>query len=410
MPPRPVDLRRHAYVKVYVNGDDVTDTLDPYLISVQVIDKSDDNDTCSLELDDRDGRLAIPPDKGFLQVFMGWQAFGPRVPPVAPLTGADTELPWEGAPSLVFQGTVVSAESAFSRTPGRRLFIEAEGTDIHSSVKTKLFRSMGEGEVRDSNGELQGGVTDAQGITLRQALTEAGQLVGHKVYISEEMGNIRRDNWSIMGESFRAWATRIAQEVGGDAKFGFDASGSPALFFYKKGEAGTLFEMPEAGTVGIEAWWGINLIAWRIKPFTARPQFKQSKSEWFDLVNAKWKNVTQDIGGELPFGRSEATNSLPAAAPNRQVGEQFNQAMERGSRFDRGTGWVQINGEPQARARRQLTIVGARPGVDGSYQISEAEHNYTRSGGYTTRCTLKQPNIDPTWYKSTWDQGQAPNE
>jgi hypothetical protein len=61
-----------------------------------------------------------------------------------------------------------------------------------------------------------------------------------------------------------------------------------------------------------------------------------------------------------------ATNAaLPMMAPNKQVGEQTN-GLDSVSTRRRGTGWVQLNGEPLARAGWPITIIGARPGVDGS--------------------------------------------
>ena len=85
-------------------------------------------------------------------------------------------------------------------------------------------------------------------------------------------------------------------------------------------------------------------------------------------------------------------------------GGQNTEGMSQDSQSKRGTGWVLLNGEPRAHAHCNVTIVNARPGVDGTYYVSEAEHNYTRGVGYTTRCNVQnfQPKEgDYNWYRKT---------
>ena len=62
--------RFRAFVKVIVDGRDVTDRLDPYLVSVLV--KDGGTWEAHIELDDRDARLDIPPFNAPLVVELGW--------------------------------------------------------------------------------------------------------------------------------------------------------------------------------------------------------------------------------------------------------------------------------------------------------------------------------------------------
>jgi hypothetical protein len=51
----------------------------------------------------------------------------------------------------------------------------------------------------------------------------------------------------------------------------------------------------------------------------------------------------------------------------------------------------EIDGDPAAMSQADLTVVGARPGVDGQYRIKSARHAYARNGGWTTTCDAEQP-------------------
>jgi hypothetical protein len=77
-----------------------------------------------------------------------------------------------------------------------------------------------------------------------------------------------------------------------------------------------------------------------------------------------------------------------------QVGEQLSEGMAQGSEYGRGTGACVINGEPTAKVSGSLKMIGSRAGVDGLYEIEEVEHNYSRSGGYITQCSLVNPRLD----------------
>src|SRR5665213_3614600 len=51
--------RIRAYCRVFVYGVDITNNLDPHLLSVRIIDGAPPR--AELEIDDRDGHLPIPP-------------------------------------------------------------------------------------------------------------------------------------------------------------------------------------------------------------------------------------------------------------------------------------------------------------------------------------------------------------
>jgi phage protein D len=372
----PQATRRKAICQILIDGVDVTSRLDPHLISVTVTDKEGEGtDHCAIELDDRDSRLAIPADDVMVQIWLGWH----------------TEGLYE-----VFTGKVQSVESGFGRKHGGcRLWVDAYGTAMSGKGKSPMQMSWGEG--------APPGQAMSKMIDLKTVLEQAAKHAGYAMHIAPELANIERDYWAMGTESFHHFGARLARELGGVFKIsGGNASMTSGLSFTNA--AGATLE-------AVVAEWGKNLIAWRIKPYAARPQEKAAMAQYYDLQKAIFGKITKAIGGGAPFGNAEAITQLPALAPNSQVGDQTNEGQSTDSQRRRGTGWVQLNGEPQARAGKPLTIIGARPGVDGTYRIEEAEHVYSRSFGYLTRCTLNYPNFNPGYTPDWRHPGQpAPAE
>jgi phage protein D len=394
--------RRRAFCQIIIDGQDVTNRFDPYLISVQVIDNIDTEDECNIELDDRNAQLSIPEDGANVVVKLGWAGEGPRVPlfreakidadghligfdwDVLPTDIPPGELPFEASGMLVvFNGFVHNVESGGSRRAGgRRLWIEAKGTRPGANDKTPDMKSWGSGT--DAIGNEDQSSATGGGIPLSQVLGDAAAKAGMGLQISPSIGNISRNFWQ-MNESPRHLAERLAREVGGQVKM---SGGNMIITSATDGlnVDGKMLPL-------IVAEWSVNLISWRIKPYVARSQYAASKSKFFDIAKGLWDQTQKSIGGNTPFGMASATAMGQGAAPNKQVGEHYNGGMSADSELKRGTGWVIFNGEPTALAGNALQIVGARPGVDGNYKIRQAEHHYLRSGGYTTRCDLEKPSF-----------------
>jgi phage protein D len=399
--PTLIDQRRRAYCQILLNGKDVTSIFEPFLISVVIIDSSSLTSTASIELDDRDGKVPIPPPNAECLVRLGWASS----PPAAITVGARSGIPtgqdglgWEGGLQRVFWGAVNSVESGFARRGGgRRLWIDATSANMLGQGKEVMKKTWGEGDLQDHiqsptqgtsvSGAAGSGGGSSQGVKLDQVLQDAAKAAGYKIEVHPKMKEVMRDFWQ-QDESFHALGRRLAQELGGQFFVKEDTA------YFTAGD-GTDVKGQPMGEVTAE--WGFNLISWRIKPFTTRPDYKGTKSAWFNIAEGKWEEVTGQVETGLNvFGTGDANLFLPQPAPNRQVGEQLNGGSAADAQNERGTGWVTINGEPEAQAGKTLSIRGAREGVDGSYRIKEAEHHYTRQGGYTTRCVLERPGAGAT--------------
>jgi phage protein D len=346
--------RRRAHCRVRVGGQDITAKLFPFLISVTVIDKEHEMDECSIEIDDRDALLDIPKPKEKVSVWIGWEG--------------------EGA-TQIFDGIVSDVESGFARKGGgRRVWVEALGGDLFGPMKQRMQMSWGQGEPPSGGGE---------DIPLSQVLGDIAGEAGASIAIDSDLAGLTRKFWNI-NESPMHFLERIATEIGGKMKM----SGGSNVSITK---AGGLTNANGQEIPGVRAIWGENLIGWRVKPFIARPQYSGASAEFFDIPKGIWDKIQGGIAAGAPFGQAQAEASLPGASPNSQVGEQTNGGLGEESLEASGAGWFLINGEPQARAGASLMVKGCRPGVDGGWHISEAEHSYSRASGYQTRLSVSYP-------------------
>ena len=236
---------------------------------------------------------------------------------------------------------------------------------------------MGEGKEDDST------VHGSKGkIPLKDMMTKVFGAAGLSVAMSPEMEKITRDFWHI-NDSPMNFGKRMAQEIGGI----FKISKSTAVLIGKLEGVNAAGEaMPT-----VEAIWGVNLIGWRIKPYVGRPQYGEAASKMFDANKGEWKTLTSAISGGTPFGGSGAVANAVNSVADKASGDQANKGTGDDTKGRRGEGWVLLNGEPNAKANGFLFIDGARPGIDGTYTMTEVEHNYTRGVGFTTRVNVRNP-------------------
>jgi len=139
----------------------------------------------------------------------------------------------------------------------------------------------------------------------------------------------------------------------------------------------------------ITAEYGVNLISWSMSPTISRPAFKKFERRFYDPVEAKWKREefeAREVGTGI-----EAVSSDRFAAADKDDAKRGAESSEKEADRDKGGGSVSIDGEPLAQAEAECELVGARPGIDGTYRIESVTHKYTRGGGYTTDLDLKQP-------------------
>lgn len=334
--------RYRAYCKIVINGRDVTSRLDPYLMSVTI--RNGGVWEATIELDDRDGRLEIPPFQASVEIDLGWSS---------------------ESNYRAFTGWVSDVMHGFGRSlGGRRMFVEAKTIDQTSKVKTPFQDYVGDG--------APPGQTEGTKIPFLQAFQQFAKNAGMTAVVGPSLLNVSRDYWAMSNESIMQWGTRHADELG--AKFFIEGSN---VMLGRQGD------FPGPNLIGK---WGDNLISWRLHPYAARPAWSGSSQQTFDHVNGLWQQIGKQFGFKLPWGGSwiDAITKLPNPAPNADVAQQQNDGAAANASTQSGWGRVIINGEPKAVRESTIQIIGARPGVDGSYFVDTAIHTYSRQGFVTT--------------------------
>lgn len=340
-------MRYRAYIKVVVDGFDVTNRLDPYLISVLVKDGPEWEAT--VELDDRNGQLDIPPFEASLDIYMGWTSENSY---------------------RVFNGWISDIEHGFGRKlGGRRMTIHGFAYKQSSMVKTPFQDHAGDGA---PPGQMQG-----TPIPFAQAASQFGGNGGISVSAGPTFAGTMRDYWSMNNESAMQWLSRHADELGAWTRI----EGNNAIF-----NGVNDFNKPN-----IQAVWGNNLISWRIRPFAARSLWAGSRQQYYDHMQGQWTNETKMFGLGTPFGFASAIHQLPTPAPSQEVAQQNTEGDLAKANWISGQGRIMINGEPQASWGGTVTLTGARPGVDGTYYIQCADQAWSRQG-YTTTLEVT-PNV-----------------
>lgn len=317
---------------VLIDGKDMSNALRNYLIDVSVVDKAGtDSDTCALTLDDTDATMRLPGDTSVVTVF---------------LAGAQ-----------VFHGTVDCVRSRGDRGGGRIVTVNAKGYDTKGKAK-------------------QPQQFHADDMTLKDFLSKAAKNAGFTLKIDEDLGATRRDYWSADGESFLHLGQRLARELYAT----FKLRGKQAVMMPR----GKDFGLPV-----ITGRVGDNLISWDIEPLRGRGAYKSAKVRYFDRDKASFAEEEEDFASSRKG--VEAVDIVRAPVADKAQAKAVAKARKAESERQGGGGTVEIDIAPAAQAEALFTLVGTRPGVDGTYRIESVTHSANRSGGAVTRLDLKQP-------------------
>lgn len=332
---------------IYVGGSDFSTRFASRLIRLTVNDTSgESSDTATIELDDTNGSIIMPQEKAVVQIALGTV---------------------DGPTMEVFSGVVDDVKHIFDRNAGRRIQVEAKSADMHGKQKEEQTQHNDDSTVED-------------------ALKKAGKAAGVEVYYGgkdkSKRKYIAQDN-----ESFLHFAERMSRETGTTFKM---VGGNKAVFLDRNGG-----QTVGGGAIGnVSAVVGKNLITSNISPIMARPNFGKVRARWYDVKKAKWTEETVEVAKSAVFSDSESEDvkasvrySKDGATEAKSHGGSAGKESDR----ERGGGTVIIDGNPAARAEGMCTVVGVRPGVDGTYVIATATHELDRSSGYRTSLTLKRP-------------------
>lgn len=324
---------------VYIDGDNITSSLDPILINLKVTDKEGSaSDACSIDLDDTDQQIQFPKEGADMRVLLGW-----------------------GTSGLVevFVGKVDHVQATGARGQGRTLKIEAKGLDTKGKAKQRKHKHIDKKKISE-------------------AIKDAGQDAGITDVTVDPDLDEERDYFALQNEGVWDFADRLANEVGGVAHFR-----NNRIVIAKRGAG----KAPGGQTLPtVTATWGDNLISYDVIPVTGITRYKKVKARYFDRKKAAW----QEIEADTEDTDAEATHQRAHPADDEKHAKQHNRNSQAAASDSKGGGSVILDGNPTARAEGTVVIVGARPGVDGQYAIEGVDHSVSKAG-FTTTITLKRP-------------------
>jgi uncharacterized protein len=334
--------RMRAFCQVNVNGEDITYKLDPHLISVRIVDG--DHFQCEIEIDDRDAMLPIPPILGSCSVALGW---------------AREQM------IKVFDGVILEVEYGVGRKQGgRRMWVHANGWNTLSTrIKEPMNMNLGEG--------APPGKQEGDKHSLQDWVQKVVKHGGGSADVASKFAANMQDYWGVMSGSPLHEITSLGQKFGAMTKW----------------DSGNVlrFEVPGQRGISCYAVWKNNLIGCRIRPFTARSSYGSTMAETFNNKDGQWlkKTITNIAKGQGPAASAAAGGGGPGPEATQSGADNATQGAADGDAANRGTGRIVINGEPSARWNSYVVLQGVRPGVDGQYLITTAEHIYSRQGYVT---------------------------
>jgi phage protein D len=332
-----------AIYRVTVDGNDISNLLNPILIRLRVHDAAGTaSDTANIEIDDTNGRIAFPRDGAYMAIDLGWRSSGI---------------------ARVFEGTVDDVKSRGARGEGRTLHITAKSAD--TKAKTKQHR--------EKHWDKK---------PLGAVMQDAAKLAGVEMLVDPTLAGIQRDWWGMSAESFLHFGHRIAREVGG----AFKVFGRRAILAKRNGG----LSVSGAALSTVTAQWGVNLINWDIAPVVGRPRFSKVRARWYDVKEAKWKEENVEVDDKSAQAEATARFTKSTQDEAKRAAENGKAASER----NKGEGSVRIDGNVMAQPEGTCLVIGARPGIDGIYRIDAVDHELSRSDGFITSLSLKQPQGD----------------
>ncbi|WP_336801731.1 phage late control D family protein [Kaistia sp. MMO-174] len=324
---------------ITIDGQDVSSGVLPRLINLTVTDKAGtSSDTCQIDLDDTDGHLLLPRTGAEIEILLG---------------GAD-------GVSQVFTGTVDEVKSQGSAS-GMTLSISAKGFDSQGKAKEPHRKHWDDSSLAD-------------------VLSQAGKLAGlADIEVTGALASLTRKYWAMQNESFLHFGERIAREVGGT----FKIVGKRAVLAERSGgKSASGADLP-----AVTARRGDNLISWEISPTLGRPRYKSARVRHYDPKTGTYKYETEEI--EDPDAKAVLTDRFDA--PDADQAKARAGAHKKNAEREKGGGMISINGSTVPQPEANVVLVGARPGIDGSYRIETVTHDFSAGSGWTTRLEIKQP-------------------
>lgn len=298
--------------------------LDRFISATITDQKGITSDTLELQLDDHDNKLAAPPTGVKLTVLVGY-----------------------AEKSLVNLGTFIVDETGFSGGAGQvdTLVVRARASNMRQTIKAQKTRNFDDISV----GNLIKTIAGEHGLIARVSAKYASRVFPHIAQTSESDLNL---------------ITRLAKTMGAVAK----PAGEYLLFVEQgKGKSAT----------------GKKLASVTInKSQCSTWDFTTPERDKYQAVSARWHDLSTGDNETLQAGSGEPVMELPTVysdeAAAREAADAKYETLKRATEQFNFT----CVGDPNLQAEAPLNAVGFRPGVAGSWTISQVTHAIS-SSGYT---------------------------
>lgn len=312
------------------DGADITKVIAAHLVEISVSDEAGvTSDEISITLADPQAQIEIPAKGVKLRLAIGYLG------------------------ALVDQGLFVVDDVEISGPPDV-MVIKAKGADFGANLKSQKTRSFSSVKLSDVV------ATIASEHDLKPAIGDA--------FTTFQIDHLAQTN-----ESDLHLLTRLAKDYGAVAK---PANGHLVFAEAGKSQATTGQKMPSINL-------GRNDISSYRCNFEDRGKFAS--------VNATWTDHRRASKVKLTAGSGAPAFNLKHEYPTPQAAQAA--AAAKMAALKRGTGKLSLNmpGRPDICAEATIILSGIRPGVDGRWLVTRAEHRLSASSGLTTSIQAETP-------------------
>lgn len=307
-------------IQITADGENVTARVVDRLLELRILDAAGvEADTLSLTIDDRDGRLAVPPHQSVIRVWLGMAGTGP------------------GPVPLTSMGAFRTDETEITG-PIRQMRIRATAADMSGGIRSPRTRAW----ENKTLGEILRTIAGEHGLT---------------PVVDADLGSIAPGYIAQTAESDLNLLTRIARRTGGTVK---PADGRLVLARRGAGTAADGTPLPPILlSPGDSRGW-----SWRTAD---RGRYASAEASWTDLGSAAVNKVIVGDGDprrvlrHVHASEAEAARAAQAALDDARRGAET--AQIRLSRF-----------VPEAFAGSRVQFADIRPEWSGDWSVKSAHH------------------------------------
>jgi phage protein D len=306
--------------RIWADKRDMTAKISDRLLSLDVTDEAGfQSDTVEIEIDNRDGKVAVPRKGAELEVALGYEETG-----------------------VVSMGLYTVDEIKLRGWP-KKMIIVGRAANMRNSLKTLKTRSW-------------------DNVTIGDMMKVIAAEHGLDPKLSAELANTQIAHIDQTQESDLNFVTRLARQ--------YDAVAKPAggnFVFVPRGEAKTATGR------------ALPLVSLSAEDITRYDAELPDRNKYASVV-AFWRDQAAAEDVKVTVGTGEPAYTIrhpyPDAAQALSAAKAKMEALQRGA----ATLSLAGAGKPTAVAEAKLWVHGVDTGVDGRWVITKAKHSYTNSG------------------------------